>query len=38
MEACGLDVYTTVHQAGWEIEVVETQEAPFRLFGLVLME
>jgi predicted metal-binding protein len=38
MEACGLDVYTTVRQAGWEIEVVQTQEAPFRLFGLVLME
>jgi len=38
MEACGIDVYTTVRQAGWEIEVVQTQEAPFRLFGLVLME
>jgi predicted metal-binding protein len=38
MEACGIDVYTTVRQAGWEIEVVETMESPFRLFGLVLME
>ncbi len=38
MEACGIDVYTTVRQAGWEIEVVQTLEAPFRLFGLVLME
>jgi predicted metal-binding protein len=38
MEACGIDVYTTVRQAGWEIEVVQMLEAPFRLFGLVLME
>jgi len=38
MESCGIDVYTTVRQAGWEIEVVQTPEAPFRLFALVLME
>ena len=38
MEACGIDVYATVRQAGWEIEVVQTMESPFRLFGLVLME
>jgi len=38
MEACGIDVYTTVRQSGWEIEVVQTMESPFRLFGLVLME
>jgi len=38
MEACGIDVYTTVRQAGWEIEVVKLPEAPFRLFGLVLIE
>jgi len=38
MEACGIDVYTTVRQVGWEIEVVRTLEAPFRLFRLVLME
>jgi predicted metal-binding protein len=38
MEACGIDVYTTVRQSGWEIEVVQTKESPFRLFGLVLME
>jgi len=38
MEACGIDVYATVRQAGWEIEVVQTPEPPFRLFGLVLME
>jgi len=38
MEACGIDVYATVGQAGWEIEVVQTKESPFRLFGLVLIE
>lgn len=38
MEACGIDVYTTVRQAGWEIEVVQTKESLFRLFGLVLIE
>jgi len=38
MESSGIDVYTTVRQAGWEIEVVQTPEAPFRLFALVLME
>ena len=38
MEGCGIDVYTTVCQAGWEIEVVQTLKSPFRLFSLVLME
>jgi len=38
MEACGIDVYATVRQAGWEIEVVQTLESPCRLFGLVLIE
>jgi len=38
MEACGIDVYTTVRQAGWEIEVVQTEQSPFRLFSLVLID
>ena len=38
MEGCGIDVYTTVRQAVWEIEVVKTLQSPFRLFSLVLME
>lgn len=38
MEACGVDVFTTVRRAGWEIEVVRSPEFPFRLFGLVLVE
>ena len=38
MEACGIDVYSTVRKAGWEISVVPTIDSPFSLFGLVLME
>lgn len=38
MEGCGVDVYTTVRRAGWEIEVVRSPADPFRRFGLVLME
>jgi len=38
MEACGIDVYRTVRQIGWEIEVIQTLESPCRLFGLVLIE
>lgn len=38
MEACGIDVFTTVRQAGWGIEVVKSLESLFRLFGLVLVE
>jgi predicted metal-binding protein len=38
MEACGIDVFSTVRNAGWEIEVVKTLESPFKLFALVLIE
>jgi len=38
MEGCGIDVYTTVRQAGWQIEVVQTLKSPFRLFSMVLIE
>lgn len=38
MEACGIDVYATVRQAGWEIEVVPTTESSYRFFALVLVE
>jgi hypothetical protein len=38
MEACGIDVYTIVRQIGWEIEAVQTPEAPFRLSGLACMK
>jgi predicted metal-binding protein len=38
MEACGIDVYTTVRQIGWKIDVVRTTKSPCRFFGLVLIE
>lgn len=38
VEACGIDVYTTVRKAGWDIEVVQTCELPYSLFGLILIE
>jgi predicted metal-binding protein len=38
MEACGVDVYATVRSAGWEIDVVRTEQDPARFFGLVLVD
>jgi predicted metal-binding protein len=38
MEGCGLDVYTTVRNAGRQIEVVQTREDGYRLFALVLVD
>jgi predicted metal-binding protein len=38
MEGCGVDVFTTVRSAGWEIEVVKTREDEFRFFALVLVD
>jgi predicted metal-binding protein len=38
MEACGIDVYATVRAAGWEIEVVRTEEDTPHFFGLVLVD
>jgi predicted metal-binding protein len=38
MEACGVDVYTTVRNADWEIEVVRTPEDEYRYFALVLVD
>jgi predicted metal-binding protein len=38
MEACGIDVYATVRAAGWEIEVVRTEEDTPHYFGLVLVD
>jgi hypothetical protein len=38
MEACGIDVFSTVRNAGWEIEVVKSLDSTFRLFALVLIE
>jgi len=38
MEACGIDVFTTVHAAGWEIEVVRNRTDDYRFFALVLVD
>ena len=38
MEGCGVDVFTTVRRAGWQIEVVKTRDDEFRLFALVLAD
>ncbi len=38
MEACGIDVFATVRNAGWEIEVVADREDRYRFFALVLVD
>lgn len=38
MEGCGVDVFTTVRAAGWEIEVVRSRDDEFRFFALVLVD
>ena len=38
MEACGIDVFSTVRNAGWEIEVVRDRTSPYRFFALVLVD
>ncbi|HJW74856.1 MAG TPA: DUF2284 domain-containing protein [Thermoleophilia bacterium] len=38
MEGCGVDVFTTVRRAGWEIAVVKDRAGEFRYFALVLVD
>lgn len=38
MEACGIDVFSTVRDAGWTIDVVRTHEDPQHYFGLLLVD
>ena len=38
MEACGIDVYTTVRKHGFTIEVVKTRKDLQHYFGLILIE
>jgi predicted metal-binding protein len=38
MEGCGVDVFTTVRRAGWEIEVVKDRDDEYRYFALVLVD
>ena len=38
MEGAGVDVYSTVRRAGFEIHVLREQDETFKEFGLVLLE
>ena len=38
LEACGIDVFSTVRNAGWRIDVVPSLDSPYSLFGMVLIE
>lgn len=38
MEACGIDVYTTVRSNGFMIEVLQDYSAKIHYFGLILIE
>lgn len=38
MEACGIDVFATVRNAGWQIEVVQDKDDEYRFFALVLLD
>ena len=38
MEACGIDVYTTVRAHGFPIEVLKTKTDKVNFYGIVLIE
>lgn len=38
MEACGIDVYSTMANGGMELKVVRRREDPYTMVGLVLIE
>ena len=38
MEACGIDVFSTVRAAGWRIQVVRSRAETPRFFGLLLVD
>jgi predicted metal-binding protein len=38
MEACGIDVFTTVRNAGLSIEVVKTRRQCPNFYGLLLVD
>jgi len=38
MEGCGVDVFATVRDAGWEMEVVRDRDDEYRFFALVLVD
>ena len=38
MDGCGIDVFTTVRNAGWTIEVVQDECDEYRYFACVLVD
>jgi len=38
LESCGVDVFATVRNAGWTIDVVRDHEDEYRFFSLVLVD
>jgi hypothetical protein len=38
MEACGIDVYQTVRNAGFKLEVVKTEDSCCTYNGLILVD
>ncbi len=38
MESCGIDVFSTVRNNGYRIEVLKERPYPMNRFGLVLIE
>ena len=38
MEACGIDVFKTVRNAGYDVEVLKSPDEPITFFGLLLLE
>jgi hypothetical protein len=38
MEACGIDVYTTVRTAGFNLSVVKSRDEQAYFFGLLLVK
>jgi hypothetical protein len=37
MEACGIDVYATLANVGYKLQVVESVNQPCRFCGMILM-
>jgi predicted metal-binding protein len=38
MEACGIDVYQTARNCGFELEVVKAEDCPYSYVALILIE
>jgi predicted metal-binding protein len=38
MEACGIDVYSTVRTQGFPIQVLKTKKCKFNFYGVILIE